>query len=89
MQYMIIERFHPDKVKQLYQRFDEKGRLLPEGLTYINSWIDEDVHICFQLMESDSEESLRLWIDQWKDLADFEWFPIISSAEAKRRVLQE
>ncbi len=88
MQYLIIERFHSDKVKQLYQCFDEKGRLLPNGLNYINSWIDEDVSICFQLMESDSEETLQLWVDQWKDLADFEWFPIISSEEAKRRALQ-
>jgi Protein of unknown function (DUF3303) len=59
MQYMIIERFHPGKVKSLYKRFDEKERMLPEGVTYINSWINEAVSICYQLMESESEENIH------------------------------
>jgi Protein of unknown function (DUF3303) len=86
MQYMIIERFHAGKVKSLYQRFDEKGRMLPEGVNYINSWINEQVSTCYQLMESDSLDSIHHWISHWSDLADFEVIPVISSAAAKTKV---
>lgn len=84
---MITERFHPEKVKALYQRFDEQGRLLPEGVHYIDSWIDAAVTTCFQLMESESREMLDEWIARWYDLADFEVHEIIGSAEAKARAL--
>lgn len=87
MQYMIIEKFRSGKVKELYQRFDQKGRMLPEGVIYINSWIDESVSICFQLMESDIESKIHKWINQWNDLADFEIIPVISSADAKIKIL--
>ena len=63
MQYIIIEKFHEGKIKALYQRFDEKGRMLPEGVIYINSWINEPVTVCYQLMESSSEEKLKQWIN--------------------------
>ena len=88
MIYMIIERFHPGKVKELYQRFDEKGRMLPEGVEYINSWINEDVTVCYQLMEAASITQLHEWIANWKDLVDFEIIPVISSAEAKNRLVK-
>ena len=89
MQYIIIEKFHPGKVKELYQRFAEKGRLMPEGVNYINSWIDEDVKTCYQVMNSDSLEKLHEWINNWEDLADFEIIPVISSAEAKEKVIEK
>ena len=89
MQYMIIERFQPGKVKALYRRFEEKGRLLPEGVRYINSWINNDVTVCYQVMEADSDEKINQWIDQWKDLVDFEVVPVISSADAKAKVFAE
>ncbi|HMQ46503.1 MAG TPA: DUF3303 family protein [Saprospiraceae bacterium] len=85
--YLIIEHFRKDCIKKLYQRFDEKGRMLPEGLRYVNSWIDESVTVCYQVMESESRELLQAWIRHWEDLADFEIIPVIDSAEAKRRVL--
>lgn len=87
MQYMIIEKFHPGKIKSLYQRFDEKGRMLPPGVTYLNSWINESVTVCYQLMEAGSVSQLHEWIANWNDLADFEIVPVISSAEAKQKVL--
>ena len=87
MVYMIIERFHPGKVKELYKRFEENGRMMPEGVNYINSWINKQVSICYQVMETDSEEKLQKWISYWNDLADFEIIPVISSAEAKQKVL--
>jgi hypothetical protein len=86
MLYMIIEKFHPFKVKELYERFEEKGRLMPEGLSYINSWIDENITTCFQVMETDSIEKIREWIGYWNDLADFEIIPVITSAQAKEKI---
>lgn len=86
MLYMIIERFHPGKVKELYKRFDEKGRMMPKGVHYLNSWINEDVSICYQVMESESEEDLQEWISHWNDLADFEVMPVITSAQAKEKI---
>lgn len=85
--YMIIERFRKENIKELYKRFDANGRMLPKGVQYINSWIDENVDTCYQLMESESLEKLKDWVANWDDLADFEIIPIISSAEAKQKVL--
>ena len=87
MLYMVIEHYHPGKLKDLYQRFDEKGRMLPDGVQYINSWINEDITICYQLMESDSLGKLNEWISKWNDIVDFELIPVISSSEAKNRVM--
>jgi hypothetical protein len=87
MLYMIIERFRPGSVKEIYKRFDEKGRMMPAGVNYINSWIDETVSVCYQVMETDSIEKLYQWIENWKDLADFEIIPVMTSAEAKQKVL--
>lgn len=86
MLYMVIEKFYPDKIKDLYKRFEEKGRMMPEGVNYINSWINEEVSICYQVMESSSEEKLQEWISHWNDLAGFEIIPVITSAEAKTKV---
>jgi hypothetical protein len=85
---MIIERFHPGKVKALYKRFEEKGRMIPEGVSYINSWIDEKITTCYQVMETDSAEKLNEWISHWNDLVDFEIIPVISSARAKEKVFE-
>jgi len=87
MQYMIIERFRPGKVKEMYRRFEEQGRMLPDGVTYINSWINEDVTVCWQVMEADTGEKITEWIDRWKDLVDFEVTPVISSVEARKKCL--
>ena len=89
MQYMIIERLHPGKIKELYQRFADKGRMLPDGVHYINSWINEEVTVCYQVMETESPAKLQLWIDKWKDLVDFEVIPVISSAKAKEKVFAQ
>ena len=88
MLYMVIEHYHPGKLKDLYQRFDEKGRMLPDGVKYINSWINEDITVCYQLMESDSLDKLNEWISNWNDIVDFELIPVISSSEAKNRVMK-
>ena len=74
-------------MKELYQRYEQQGRQLPDGVNYIDSWIDEDVKTCYQLMESDSFENLNLWISRWNDLADFKVIRVKDSATAKRIVL--
>ena len=76
---MVIEHFKD--VPAIGDRFRAKGRLLPEGVTYHASWVDAAGHRCFQLMEAPREASLRPWLDIWRDLADFEVFSVITSAE--------
>ena len=86
MLYMIIEHFKDPNAVPVYRRFRDRGRLAPEGLRYISSWVDEKLERCFQLMEADDRKLLDEWIDNWKDLVDFEVYPVISSAEAVERV---
>ena len=89
MTYMIVEKFYPEKIKSLYQRFDEQGRLLPAGVEFIDSWINEEVTLCFQLMKSESREKLDEWVSNWDGYAEFEIVPVISSGEAKRKVFSK
>ena len=84
MRYMIVERFKD--APAVYRRFREKGRLMPTGLVYISSWIDEDVERCFQLMETPDRALLDQWIANWSDLMDFEVYPVITSSEAAQKV---
>ena len=86
MQYMIVERFH-DPV-QVYERLRVKGRQAPAGLTYIDSWVDEDLEWCFQLMETADPKLLDVWMENWSDLVEFEIHPVTSSAEAAARALK-
>ena len=86
MQFMIIEHFRPDKIREMYERFDRHGRMLPEGVAFVNSYINEDVTICYQVMEATNIAQLQTWIDKWKDVTDFEVIAVISSAKAKAKV---
>ena len=74
--YMVVERFKTGCFDKVYDRFNEKGRMLPEGLYYLNSWVNEKESICFQLMETNDESLFKLWIDKWTDYTEFEVFPI-------------
>jgi hypothetical protein len=80
MHYMVIERFKDAPV--IYQRFREKGRMMPAGLEYISSWIDHDFKICWQLMQTEDFALFDKWIAHWRDLMDFEIVPVRTSAEA-------
>ncbi|HXD29671.1 MAG TPA: DUF3303 family protein [Pyrinomonadaceae bacterium] len=84
---MIVEHFKNHDPKPVYQRFEERGRLAPEGLHYVSSWVDEKLDRCFQLMETDDRSLIDEWISNWSDLADFEVIPVLSSAEAATKVL--
>ncbi len=87
MLFMIIEKFHPGKEKEIYQRLEEKGRMMPDGVQYINSWVDQEITTCYQIMESESISKMEEWISNWNDLADFEIIPVITSAQAKEKIL--
>ena len=73
--------------RPVYERAAERGRMLPPGLEYIDSWIDAGLGRCFQLMETDDPALFDAWIAEWSDLAAFEIVPVIGSAEAAERAL--
>jgi hypothetical protein len=79
MHYMVVERFKD--ARAIYKRFREKGRMMPDGLKYVSSWIDRDLKTCWQIMETDDERLFRQWTDAWSDLMDFEIIPVRSSVE--------
>ena len=85
MLYMIFERFKGDPLP-VYRRFRDRGRLAPDGLTYISSWVMSDLQGCYQVMECEDRRLLQEWMDQWKDLVDFEVIPVVTSAEAAAAV---
>ena len=82
MLYVIVERFRDGDAAPVYRRFREKGRLAPEGLRYVSSWVTLDMTRCYQVMECDDASLLTQWTDQWKDIVDFEVLPVMTSAEA-------
>src|SRR5262249_41693899 len=84
--YMVIERFKGGDARPVYRRFREQGRLAPEGLAYVSSWVDPELTHCYQLMETDERALLDAWIARWSDLVDFEVHAVIPSAEAAARV---
>jgi Domain of unknown function (DUF3303) len=88
VRYMVIESFLQG-AEPVYARAAERGRMLPEGLRYVDSWIDERLDRCFQLMETDDPGLFEPWIAAWSDLAAFEVVPVVDSAEAARRSQRE
>ena len=82
MLYMVLERFKDRDAKAVYGRFREKGRMAPQGLNYIDSWVETNFDRCFQLMECDEAKLLEEWADKWRDLVDFEFVPVRRSKEA-------
>ena len=82
MLYMVIEGFKTPGAIEVYRRARDQGRLLPEGLEYVSSWVDIDFKRCFQLMKTDNRDLFEIWISRWKDLVDFEIVPVQTSAEA-------
>ena len=84
---MIIEIYKPGRRQDIYHRFLQKGRMLPPGVEHVNSWVDEPLERCYQIMKSDSIELLNDWINNWHDLIDFEVIPVISSEEAQNQII--
>ena len=81
MLFMMIERFKSRDALAVYRRFREKGRMAPEGLTYVGSWIEANFDRCFQLMECDDARLLQQWMLRWQDLVEFEIIPVVPSKD--------
>jgi hypothetical protein len=89
MLYMVIERFKNRDAKAVYRRFREQGRMVPDGLTYVESWVETNFDRCFQLMESDDPRLLDQWAIRWRDLVNFEFVPVCRSQEAVEIITPE
>jgi hypothetical protein len=74
--FMVVERFKENCFDKNDYKYNKEGRLLPEGLYYLNSWLNKDENICFQLMETNNIELFDIWIENWKEFTDFEVYPI-------------
>jgi hypothetical protein len=83
---MIIERFKNRDPVPVYRKFRDKGRMAPEGLTYVSSWVTEDMDRCYQVMECDDRRILDEWTTRWSDVTDFEVIPVVTSAQAVERI---
>ena len=86
MLYMIVEHFKNRDPVPVYRRFFDRGRLAPDGLQYVSSWVDEKIERCFQLMETADRNFIDEWIANWSDIVEFEVYPVISSQEAAERI---
>jgi hypothetical protein len=84
--YMVVEHFKNKDAAAVYRRFRDRGRMMPEGLSYVSSWIDENLERCYQLMETGDRRLLDLWMANWNDLMDFEVHSVITSKEAVERI---
>lgn len=84
MLFMVIERFKDNDMLPVYRRLREGGRLLPDGLTYVDSWIEPNFGRCFQLMQCDDARLLQQWVLQWRGTgATFEIVPVVPSKETR------
>ena len=81
---MVIERFKPDAAPEIYRRFEQRGRMMPDGLEYVSSWISQDLNTCWQVMQTDNISLFDQWTRNWNDLMDFEIIPVRTSAEVKQ-----
>ena len=81
MLYMVVERFKEGAAPEIYRRLRDKGRMMPEGLEYVSSWIDLDFKTCYQLMRTEDESLFRRWTDAWDDLMEFEIVPVRTSVQ--------
>jgi Protein of unknown function (DUF3303) len=86
MLFMVIERFKNQDARAIYRRLRDKGRGMPDGLRYVNSWIEASLDRCFQLMECDDVPLLQQWITYWNDLIEFEIVPVAPSSEVRAAI---
>ena len=86
MIFMVVEHYRKGDPRPVYERFRERGRLAPDGLRYISSWVTPDLTRCYQVMECEDRALLDQWVAAWEDIVEFEIHPVITSAEAALRV---
>ena len=86
MLFMVIERFRDGDAAAVYRRFRERGRMAPDGLRYVDSWVEHGFGRCFQLMECDDPRLLDEWAARWQDLVEFEIVPVVTSRQAAEAI---
>ncbi len=86
MLYMVVERFKKGAAPEIYRRARDKGRMMPDGLEYISSWVDLEFTTCYQLMRAKDPSLLAVWMKAWSDLTDFEVVEVRTSAEAAQTI---
>ena len=84
--YMLVEHFKNKDAVSVYRRFRDRGRMVPEGVVYVSSWVDEKLVRCYQLMETGDRILLDQWIANWSDLIDFEVHPVVTFKEAFEKI---
>ncbi len=84
--YMVVEHFKNQDAIPVYRRFREQGRMAPDGVTYVSSWVDEKFQRCYQLMETHDRRLLDQWMSRWSDLVEFEVVPVMTSKEAAEKI---
>ena len=82
MLYMVIEHFKAGAGVEVYRRFRDRGRMAPDGLEYVASWVEPDYSRCFQVMRTADRALLEEWMANWSDLIDFEVRTVLTSADA-------
>ena len=86
MIYVVIEHFKDRNAKVIYERHHQKGRMMPEGVKYVSSWIETNYDRCFQVMECDDIRLLEEWASHWSDLMEFEFVPVVESKTMVERM---
>lgn len=84
--YMVVEHFKNKDAVPVYRRFRDSGRMAPEGLVYLASWVDDKRERCYQVMETHDPALLDEWMTNWRDLIDFEVHPVVTSQEAADKI---
>ena len=88
MLFMVIENFRDPDAPAVYARFREKGRMLPDGLEFVDSWVNADLGRCFQIMECDDSSLLQQWAANWSDLVEFEFIPVVPGSDMAKTMEQ-
>ena len=88
MLFMVVETFGRDP-RAVYRRFRDKGRQMPEGLEYVDSWVFADYARCFQLMRCDDVTLLQRWVAAWCDIVEFEIIPVATSKETAAAIADQ
>jgi len=84
--YMVVEHFRNKDAVAVYHRFRDRGRMAPEGLTYLSSWVDKNFERCYQLMAAEDPSLLDQWMANWSDLVNFEVHAVVTSQEAAENI---
>jgi Protein of unknown function (DUF3303) len=87
MLFMVIERFRDNDMVPIYRKLREGGRMLPDGLKYIDSWVEPNFSRCFQLMECDDLRLFQEWALQWRGSGVIiEIVPVVPSKDTREVV---